>query len=91
MQDALPYTEPPPWYFPNREALARYGLSVADVQDVIATSVGGRASGQIFEGDRRFDIVVRLPESLRISQANDRQGNTRAGDRPLGQFSGRLA
>lgn len=54
---------------PNREALARYGLSVADVQDVIATSVGGRASGRIFEGDRRFDIVVRLPESLRDNVA----------------------
>jgi len=54
---------------PNREALARYGLSVADAQDVIATSVGGRASGQIFEGDRRFDIVVRLPESLRDNVA----------------------
>ncbi|WP_420429556.1 efflux RND transporter permease subunit [Kordiimonas sp.] len=54
---------------PNREALARYGLSVGDVQDVIATSVGGRVSGQIFEGDRRFDIVVRLPESLRDNVA----------------------
>lgn len=50
---------------PNREAIARYGLSIADVQDVIATSVGGKVSGQIFEGDRRFDIVVRLPEGLR--------------------------
>jgi len=50
---------------PNREALARYGLSVGDVQDVIATSIGGRISGKIFEGDRRFDIVVRLPEGLR--------------------------
>ena len=50
---------------PNRAALARYGLSVADVQDVVSTSVGGRVSGQIFEGDRRFDIVVRLPEELR--------------------------
>ncbi len=54
---------------PNREAIARYGLSIADVQDVIATSVGGRASGQIFEGDRRFDIVVRLPEDLRDNVA----------------------
>lgn len=54
---------------PNREALARYGLSVADVQDVISTSVGGRVSGQIFEGDRRFDIVVRLPEGLRDNVA----------------------
>lgn len=50
---------------PNREALARYGMSIADVQDVIAASIGGRVTGQVFEGDRRFDLVVRLPESLR--------------------------
>lgn len=52
---------------PNREALARYGLSMADVQDVISTSVGGHVAGQIFEGDRRFDIIVRLPDDLRDS------------------------
>jgi len=50
---------------PNREALARYGLSMADVQEVVSTSVGGHVAGQIFEGDRRFDIVVRLPDDLR--------------------------
>jgi cobalt-zinc-cadmium resistance protein CzcA len=50
---------------PDREALSRYGLNVADVQDVVATALGGRATGQIFEGDRRFDIVVRMPEALR--------------------------
>ncbi|MFN0022898.1 MAG: efflux RND transporter permease subunit, partial [Parvularculaceae bacterium] len=50
---------------PDREALARYGMSVGDVQDVIAAAIGGRVSGQIFEGDRRFDIVVRLPEDIR--------------------------
>lgn len=50
---------------PDREALSRYGLNVADVQDVVATALGGRATGQIFEGDRRFDIIVRMPESLR--------------------------
>ncbi len=50
---------------PNREALARYGMNVADVQNVIAASVGGRVTGQVFEGDKRFDVVVRLPESLR--------------------------
>jgi cobalt-zinc-cadmium resistance protein CzcA len=50
---------------PNRAALARLGLSVADVQDVVATALGGRPAGQIFEGDRRFDIVVRLPETVR--------------------------
>ncbi len=50
---------------PNREALARYGLSMADVQEVVSASVGGYVAGQIFEGDRRFDIVVRLPDDLR--------------------------
>jgi cobalt-zinc-cadmium resistance protein CzcA len=50
---------------PDRERMARYGLSVADVQDVVSAALGGREAGQIFEGDRRFDIVVRLPESLR--------------------------
>ena len=50
---------------PDREALARYGLTVADVQDVVTTALGGRKAGQVFEGDRRIDIVVRLPEALR--------------------------
>ncbi|MBA4806863.1 CusA/CzcA family heavy metal efflux RND transporter [Brevundimonas sp.] len=50
---------------PDRAAIARLGLSMEDVQSVIATSMGGTTAGQIFEGDRRFDIVVRLPEDLR--------------------------
>ena len=50
---------------PDRAALARFGLNVADVQHVVQTSVGGATAGQVFEGDRRFDIVVRLPEALR--------------------------
>ena len=45
--------------------LARYGLDVTDVQDVVATAIGGRAVGQIFEGDQRFDLVIRLAEPLR--------------------------
>ena len=49
----------------NREALASYGLNVNDVQDVIETGIGGSDAGQIFEGQRRFDINVRLPENLR--------------------------
>jgi cobalt-zinc-cadmium resistance protein CzcA len=49
----------------NRTALARYGLTVADVQEVLSIAVGGREAGQVFEGDRRFDIVVRLPEEFR--------------------------
>ena len=49
----------------NRPALARYGLSAGDVQDVVETAIGGKQAGQLFEGDRRFDIVLRLPERLR--------------------------
>ncbi len=49
----------------DRDTIARYGLSVADVQDVVSIAVGGREAGQLFEGDRRFDIVVRLPDAFR--------------------------
>jgi len=52
---------------PKRNLLDRYGLSVADVQDVVEVAMGGREAGQLFEGDRRFDIVVRLPENLRTN------------------------
>lgn len=50
---------------PNRAALYRYGLNVADVQDVLAAATGGEEAGQVFEGDQRFALVVRLPEELR--------------------------
>jgi len=50
---------------PKREHLQRLGLSVADVQYAVSTALGGRTAGQFLEGDRRFDIVVRLPEALR--------------------------
>ncbi|MCS6946917.1 MAG: CusA/CzcA family heavy metal efflux RND transporter, partial [Steroidobacteraceae bacterium] len=50
---------------PDRDALARYGLSQDTVQQVVATAIAGTAAGQIYEGDRRFDIVLRLPEHLR--------------------------
>ena len=50
---------------PDRKALARHGLAVADVQETVQIALGGRTVGQMFEGDRRFDIQVRLPESLR--------------------------
>ncbi len=49
----------------DRDATARYGLNVADVQGVIRTALAGSVAGQVFEGDRRFDIVVRLPEAVR--------------------------
>ena len=51
----------------KRAEMARLGLSVADVQDIIEVAIGGKAVGQVFEGDRRFDIVVRLPERLRTN------------------------
>ncbi len=50
----------------DRVKMARYGLNGRDVQDVVAMSVGGRSTGMIFEGDRRFDLQIRLPEHLRI-------------------------
>ncbi|HTN41984.1 MAG TPA: CusA/CzcA family heavy metal efflux RND transporter, partial [Asticcacaulis sp.] len=50
---------------PDRAALARLGLNIADVQDVVSTSIGGAEAGQVFEGDRRFAIIVRLPEAIR--------------------------
>jgi heavy metal efflux system protein len=50
----------------NRAALARYGISVADVQEIIEIAVGGKEAGHVFEGDRKFEIAVRLPENLRV-------------------------
>ncbi|WP_259293072.1 efflux RND transporter permease subunit, partial [Legionella bozemanae] len=49
----------------NRDTLARYGLQVGAVQDAIVIATGGKKGGELFEGDKRFDIVVRLPESFR--------------------------
>jgi cobalt-zinc-cadmium resistance protein CzcA len=49
----------------DRQALSRLGISVADVQNIVEIAVGGKSAGLVFEGDRRFDLVVRLPEQLR--------------------------
>lgn len=49
----------------DRDKAARYGLNVGDVQDALATAVGGRQAGTLYEGDRRFDMVVRLSDKLR--------------------------
>lgn len=49
----------------DRAKMARFGLNVSDVQDVVAIAMGGRSAGLIFEGDRRFELQVRLPEHLR--------------------------
>ena len=50
---------------PKRRMLARYGLSVTDMQQVVEIALGGKVAGEVFEGDKRFEIVMRLPESLR--------------------------
>lgn len=49
----------------DRDKAARFGLNVGDVQDTIAVAVGGRQAGMLYEGDRRFDMVVRLSDTLR--------------------------
>lgn len=49
----------------NREALSRHHLNVRDVLDVIEIAIGGGNAGIIYEGDRRYDIMVRLPENIR--------------------------
>ncbi len=49
----------------DRSSMARLGLNVSDVQEVIEIAVGGKSAGQVFEGDRRFELLVRLPETTR--------------------------
>jgi cobalt-zinc-cadmium resistance protein CzcA len=50
---------------PRRSVLSRYGMDVQGLQDAVAASYGGEVVGSIYEGDRRHDLVVRLPENLR--------------------------
>lgn len=57
----------------KRDVIARLGLNVAEVQDLISTAIGGRDTGVLFEGDRRFPILVRLPEDLRNDPAKLKQ------------------
>jgi cobalt-zinc-cadmium resistance protein CzcA len=49
----------------DRHKAARFGLNMAEIQDAIAIAMGGREAGLLFEGDRRFDMIVRLPEAWR--------------------------
>ncbi len=51
---------------PKREVLSRYGLSIRDAQHLISAAIGGESVGLIYEGDRRFPLVVRLPEEMRL-------------------------
>lgn len=50
---------------PKRTALGRYGLNVAALQDWVAAAIGGESAGILYEGDRRFELIVRLPDTLR--------------------------
>lgn len=51
----------------DRDRLSRTGLNAGDVQDVVATALGGKEAGALFEGDRRFPIIVRMPEDIRVN------------------------
>src|SRR5438093_39682 len=51
----------------DRQAMARYGLNVADVQEVVETAIGGTAATSLWEGERHFDVVVRLTEASRAT------------------------
>lgn len=59
--DGLPFLE----IKINQDEIARLGLSAGAVQDVIGAAIGGREAGVVFEGDRRFPIIVRLPDVVR--------------------------
>lgn len=66
---------------PRRAIMARYGINIKDVHDAVSTAIGGRSAGEVFEGDRRFAVVVRLPEAARTNL--DRLGSlpiSRSGD-----------
>lgn len=79
----------------DRARAARYGLNMADVQSTLATAVGGRRAGTMYEGDRRFDILVRLPENIRtdleairrLPIALPRSGNAATSFIPLGEIA----
>lgn len=49
----------------NRKEMARYGLNITDVQEVIEIAIGGKSAGKVFEGDRQFELLVRMPEDMR--------------------------
>lgn len=51
---------------PRRIDLARYGLTMADVQDSVSAAIGGKETGLIYEGDARYPLEVRLPEAMRV-------------------------
>ncbi len=64
----------------DREAASRYGINIGDIQDTIETAMSGRATTELWEGERHFSVVVRLPDSERILD--------RLGDLPIASPSG---
>jgi heavy metal efflux system protein len=54
----------------DRQKIARFGINVADVQDIITTAIGGKPATQVYEGERRFQLILRFPESYRNSVAS---------------------
>ena len=67
----------------DRQAIARYGINVADVNELIETAFGGNEVGQLFEGQRRFGIVVRYPGAFRESVEAIRNSTLRSSDGTL--------
>jgi cobalt-zinc-cadmium resistance protein CzcA len=57
----------------DRDAIARYGLNAADVNDIIETAIAGKSATEVYEGERRFELVVRLPQTLRDSVEDVRE------------------
>ncbi len=53
----------------DRQKIARFGINVADVQEIIATAIGGEAATYVYEGERRFQLTLRFPEPYRNSVA----------------------
>jgi heavy metal efflux system protein len=66
----------------DRNAIARYGLNASDVNDVIETAIAGKAATDIYEGERRFSAVVRLPQNLRDSVEDIRELQISSPDGP---------
>jgi cobalt-zinc-cadmium resistance protein CzcA len=64
----------------DRAKCARYGLNVADIQDVIETALGGKEATEVWEGDKRFGVAVRLKEEERGIDAIKRYLWTRPTD-----------
>lgn len=67
----------------DRQAIARYGINVSDVNDLIETAFGGNEVGQLYEGQRRFGIVVRYPAAYRNSVETIRNSTLRTSDGTL--------